>query len=225
MKKKPPGAGQILHLLGALLAGLLGAWLTFMFLPITEKFSSALKPDTSVLPGPVAQLPPPPPPPEPEEEKKEEKEEEPPKLEEPEPQPLSLDQLELALNPGTGGIMGDFTVDVSLNNAVNKGANENMDEVFSMGDLDNRPKPIFQSAPQYPGELRKEKKKGQVYLIFIVDRDGKVKNPQVKKSSHPAFEKAALDAVKQWKFEPATRDGKKVMAKMAVPITFDPETT
>lgn len=213
----------MLRVLGALVAGLLGAFFTFMFLPLTEKFSSALKMDTTVLPGPVAQLPPPPPPPEPEEKKEEEKEEEPPKLEEPEPQPLSLDQLELALNPGTGGIMGDFTVDVSLGNAVNKSANENMDEIFSMGDLDNRPKAVFQTAPQYPSELRKEKKKGQVYLVFVVDRDGKVKNPQVKKSSHPAFEKAALDAVKQWKFEPATRDGKKVMAKMAVPITFDPE--
>jgi protein TonB len=47
-----------------------------------------------------------------------------------------------------------------------------------------------------------------------------VRNPQVEKSTNPAFERPALDAVRQWKFEPGTRNGQRVEFKMRQPITF-----
>ncbi|MCU0224718.1 MAG: energy transducer TonB [Acidobacteria bacterium] len=57
-------------------------------------------------------------------------------------------------------------------------------------------------------------------MLFIVDKDGRVVNPKVEKSDHPAFERPALDAVRQWKFEPAVRGGEKVASKMRIPIRF-----
>jgi protein TonB len=45
-------------------------------------------------------------------------------------------------------------------------------------------------------------------------------NPKVEKSTHPAFERPALEAVRQWKFDPAVRGGEKVPSKVRVPIRF-----
>ena len=43
----------------------------------------------------------------------------------------------------------------------------------------------------------------------------------MEKSTDPAFDQAAIDAVKQWKFEPGTRNGEKVQFKLRIPITFN----
>ena len=54
-----------------------------------------------------------------------------------------------------------------------------------------------------------------------IDANGKVANAKVEKSTDPAFDKPALDAVRKWKFEPAMKEGRKVSAKMRAPIRFD----
>ena len=63
---------------------------------------------------------------------------------------------------------------------------------------------------------------GVVSVIFVVDASGKVVNPRIEKSSNAAFEKPALDAVKQWKFEPAVKGGQRVACTMRQPIRFQP---
>ena len=47
-------------------------------------------------------------------------------------------------------------------------------------------------------------------------------NPRVEKSNHPAFEKPALEAIRQWKFEPALRGGAPVACNMRQPFRFPP---
>ena len=66
----------------------------------------------------------------------------------------------------------------------------------------------------------KRKAPGQVYVIFVVDEQGRVQNPKVQRSSDPIFERAALTAVRQWKFEPGKREGRPVRFRMRVPLTF-----
>jgi len=61
-----------------------------------------------------------------------------------------------------------------------------------------------------------------VTVTFVVDPAGKVANPKVEKASHPSFERPALDAVRQWKFEPAVKAGQRVGCKMRIPIRFQP---
>ena len=97
---------------------------------------------------------------------------------------------------------------------------EDMGEIASLADLDQRPRAIFQAAPNYPVELRKRNVEGTVQVVFLVDREGKVANPKIERSTNPAFERPALEAVRQWKFEAGTRNGEKVAFKMRVPITF-----
>ncbi len=92
--------------------------------------------------------------------------------------------------------------------------------LLAIEDLDQRPRAVLQTPPTYPQELRKRKVEGSVEVVFLVDEAGRVNSPRVEKSSNPAFERPALDAVKQWRFEAGTRGGEKVAFKMRVPITF-----
>jgi protein TonB len=190
----------------------------FMVLPLMETIGSPSSRDLLVRPVDVASLPPPPPPPPSEEPEEEEPPPPPPQLRE-QVQPLELAQLELALNPGIGdGGFGDFTIDLSNQLAMEEGG---LDQIFSLADLDQRPRVIFQRMPAYPPDLRKRNRQGTVYIVFTVDTGGRVVAPRVDKSTDPAFDAVALDAVKQWRFEPGTRGGEKVQFRMRVPITFN----
>lgn len=140
---------------------------------------------------------------------------------------LSLSALESALDPSAGG--GEFSSGANLASggriggtgaAGAGGGGDDLTAAFDVGELDQRARPIFQAAPVYPFELRQKKVEGTVYMLFIVDKDGRVVNPRVEKSDHPAFERPALEAVRQWKFEPAVRGGEKVASKMRIPIRF-----
>jgi protein TonB len=165
----------------------------------------------------TADVPPPPPPPEEEKEEEPEPEEQPPELMEESP-PIDLSQLELALNPGFSGdwTAGDFGV--KLNTTAASGSSS-AEALFSLADLDQKPRAIFQPAPIITPQLR-QRTPGTVYIIFIVDERGRVENPIVQSSSDPLFEAPALAAVKQWKFEPGKRNGQTVRFRMRVPMTF-----
>jgi len=104
---------------------------------------------------------------------------------------------------GKGGALGDV-----------------MEKTFSVAEIDQKPRATVQANPVYPPEMRHRKVEGVVTILFVCDANGKVVNPIVEKSSHPAFEKPALDAVKQWRFEPGIKAGKRVACKMRVPIRF-----
>ena len=209
--------------IAAIVGGVALACAMFLLLPLLESITSTNRDDMIVQSIATANVPPPPAPPVEEEEKKEEEpppEPEPPKLADEAP-PLDLAMLELALNPGMGGgIGGDFAVKLPVGAAAGSAeSGEGVDELFSMQDLDQKPRAIYQVSPQMSPQLRKIAP-GTVYIVFVVDQRGRVENPIVQTASDPAFEAAALAAVRQWKFEPGKRNGEPVKFRMRVPITF-----
>ena len=193
----------------------------FLLLPLLESITSTNDSDTIIQAVDTAVTPPPPPPPEPEEPEKEEEPEEPepPKLAEEAP-PLDLSQLELALNPGMGGGgVADFAVKLPVGAGASGDSEGGVDALFSLSDLDQKPRAIYQHGPSLTPALRK-KAPGTVNIIFIVDQRGRVESPMVQSSTLPDFEAPALAAVKQWRFEPGKRNGEPVKFRMRVPITF-----
>lgn len=220
-KRRKSGAlAQFLASGGTLLLGVALTVVLFLLLPVLQDIGKQ-KVDTDTLLTSVDTVEAPPPPPEVQEQKPEPPPEEapPPELTETAP-PLDLSQLELALNPGTGdGLGGDFAVKLSV--AVTDGGGmQSSDDIFSLADLDQAPRVVFQPAPQYPPEMKKKKLQGTVHVLFIVDKDGRVKEPKVQKSDNPAFDNPALGAVKRWRFEPGKVGGQAVQFRMRVPITF-----
>ena len=205
---------------GTLIVGALLTAGLFLLLPVLQDIGHQdTKTDLELVSVDAVEAPPPPP-------VVEEKKEEPPPEDAPPPeltentQPLDLSQLELALNPGMGdGVGGDFAVKLAVNGSGTDAAQASED-IFALADLDQAPRVILQPAPQYPPEMKKKKLQGTVYILFIVDKDGRVTEPKVQKSDNPAFDTAALNAVKRWRFEAGKKNGQPVPFRMRVPITF-----
>jgi TonB family protein len=83
------------------------------------------------------------------------------------------------------------------------------------------PEAIEQAKPEYSEALRLAGIGGQVVVQFGVDAAGAVEHVTVFKSDHPELEAPAVEAVKKWKFKPATRDGKPVdTPTIRVPLSF-----
>ena len=198
----------------------------FLTLPLLQQMGAPPESSLDIRAVEAAVLQPPPPPP-PEEAPEKEKREEPPpaELTEQSAPPLDLSQLEMALNPEFGQGVGGAGVLAGGRLGGGVGGSDadrerEADAVFSMADLDQAPRVVSQPAPQYPSALRAQKARGTVHVLFVVDRDGRVVKPLVQKSTHSAFERPALDAVRQWRFEPGKRNGKAVQFRMRIPITF-----
>ena len=189
----------------------------FLVLPLIQAITNSGKRDLIVRSSETVALPPPPSVDEPEPEKEPEPEEDPPEMEE-EIQPLDLSQLELALNPGGFGD-GWSTASFEIKIGTEDGGGDAADALFSLSDLDQKPRAIYQPGPIIDDKVRR-KAPGQVSVVFVVNARGKVEDPIVQASSDPVFVAPALAAIRKWKFEPGQRNGKAVRIRMRVPITF-----
>ena len=83
-------------------------------------------------------------------------------------------------------------------------------------------KPISQRLPAYPAALRRAGHGGDVILEVFVDEDGHVQEAKVIKRLHPYLDNAAVQAIRQWTYEPALQDGKPVAVSFQVSVNFDP---
>lgn len=77
-------------------------------------------------------------------------------------------------------------------------------------------------APRYPATALRRGESGEVLLRIDVDAEGRVADVNiVHGSGSRALDRAAISAVRGWRFLPGQRDGRPVPAVVNVPITFD----
>jgi TonB family protein len=81
------------------------------------------------------------------------------------------------------------------------------------------PKKIVNVPPVYPQEAQDAKVTGVVVVDMILDGDGSVHEAWVTQSV-PMLDQAALDAVRQWKFEPTLLNGAPVPVRITVSVNF-----
>ena len=75
--------------------------------------------------------------------------------------------------------------------------------------------------PSYPASALSENRGGWVLLSFMVGVDGRTSEVTVVNSQpHRVFDRAALDAVRRYRFKPATRDGAPVASQRQQRIEF-----
>jgi protein TonB len=95
------------------------------------------------------------------------------------------------------------------------------DTIYSKVDVN--PVPVKTPPPEYPFNLKREGVSGVVAVSIVLDETGAVASATVSKSSNPAFEAPALEAIKKWKFKPAQKDGSPVKMKLTIPLRFNIE--
>jgi protein TonB len=89
--------------------------------------------------------------------------------------------------------------------------------------VDENPVPVKTPPPRYPDSLKREGVSGVVAVTIVIDETGAVSSTTVAKSSHPDFERPAMEAVSKWKFKPAKKDGAAVKVKVTLPLRFSVE--
>lgn len=192
------------------------AVLLFLAMALAQMIGEVVVPENELVEQVVAYTPPEieemeeelPPPPE---------EEEPPPELEAEPPQLSLAQLDIALNPGTGGsLAGDFAMPTISATSSALGTEDFVD--FS--DLDQVPRPLAGCAPRFPRRLTRKAVNGRVILLVKLDETGRVMDASIESSNLPDHQAIVLDTIKSSKcqFTQPTKDGTPVRAQARLPI-------
>ncbi|MDQ3160557.1 MAG: energy transducer TonB [Pseudomonadota bacterium] len=85
------------------------------------------------------------------------------------------------------------------------------------------PVPISRPPPIYPREALRRGVGGTVRVQVTVAPDGRVERMDVAQSSGDRYlDRAAMEAVRRWRFSPALRNGRPVSATVFIPVDFAP---
>ena len=93
-------------------------------------------------------------------------------------------------------------------------------DVYKVGIDVVAPKVVKDVKPSYTPEAMRARMSGAVQVECVVLPDGTVGDARVTSSLHPQLDAEALKAVRQWRFEPGTKDGKAVPVQVSITMTF-----
>jgi protein TonB len=137
-----------------------------------------------------------------------------------EPSPLTLDQLDIALNPGSGGrdaVAADFALP-GLGNTARAAMDLDNEDFVDFAALDSIPRPIGTSGLRFPAYLRRKPVSGTIVLLLKLSPEGEVIEVRIEQSDLPRFDQVVLAQVESWRFTPPTQDGRPVRARARLPM-------
>lgn len=86
---------------------------------------------------------------------------------------------------------------------------------------DREVSPVASLQPDYPAAAFRNREEGTVLVRVDVDAQGNATHVDVaKRSGSRDLDKAAVEAVRSWKFNPAIKGGKQIAASAQVPVEF-----
>jgi TonB family protein len=91
---------------------------------------------------------------------------------------------------------------------------------YHVGGGVHAPRVLYRPDPEFSDEARKNKYQGNVVLRVVVGVDGKTHDISVLRSLGMGLDEKAIEAVRQWRFEPGTKDGVPVPVEVAVEVNF-----
>lgn len=102
-------------------------------------------------------------------------------------------------------------------NGYGPGANNG---VYIPGNGVSQPVPLVTPEAEFSDEARRQKYTGVCLVEVIVDAQGMPRNPRVVRRLGMGLDEKALEAVEQYRFKPAKKDGKPVAARIFVSVDF-----
>ncbi len=93
------------------------------------------------------------------------------------------------------------------------------ESVYDLGPGVTPPRVVKQVNPHYATN-RGVRAVGSVIIALVVSSKGLPKDPHVVKSLEKDLDQSAVDAVKEWRFAPAQKNGKPVAVRVSLQIEF-----
>ena len=91
---------------------------------------------------------------------------------------------------------------------------------YRVGNGVTAPRKISGDQPSYTDYARSHHISGNVLLWAIVGADGSVTNIGVQRGVEPSLDQSAVETVRTWRFEPATKEGQPVAVQLNIEVTF-----
>ncbi len=122
-----------------------------------------------------------------------------------------------------GGLKGIFPSVGGWKPVLPGGGGGAGDPLVVSGDI-TEPVVVRKVEPVYPEAARRGRIQGVVVFRAVINESGDVESIETLRGA-PFLTEAALDAVRQWKYRPATLDGRAVRVYFTVTVTFRLERT
>jgi TonB family protein len=136
-------------------------------------------------------------------------------------EPVSV-YLEIKFSFEVKGVVVSVSASELLTASFNDLTGGNTYAPCTLRELDRIPVPLHTVSPVYPVQLADRGTTGEATVYFYIDERGTVRMPYVTGQPHPILAELAVDAVKQWKFEPPTRRGQPVLVHVRQLFRFSP---
>jgi len=92
--------------------------------------------------------------------------------------------------------------------------------VYTLATVTTAPRATYQPAPTYPELARRARIEGTVLIRAVVNPAGEVVDVRLVNGPGMGCSEAALDAVRSWRYEPATLNGRHVAVQLEIRVTF-----
>jgi TonB family protein len=92
--------------------------------------------------------------------------------------------------------------------------------LYKVGGGVTAPRPLKTPDPHYSKQAKEAKLQGKVVLWVVIGPDGLPHNIRVQRSIGYGLDEEAVNAVRKWRFQPATREGKPVAAQINIEVNF-----
>lgn len=94
------------------------------------------------------------------------------------------------------------------------------DKPIQVGGAVLKPEVVFRSEPRYTELARKARVEGVVILRAVIDERGNVTDVQILRGQPMGLDQSAVDAVRTWRFKPATLHGQPVKVYFNLTVNF-----
>ncbi len=92
--------------------------------------------------------------------------------------------------------------------------------IYQIGGSVRAPVLTYSVDPEFSEEARKAKFSGNVQVALVVDEQGRPKNIRVERGVGMGLDEKAVEAVRQYKFKPAMKDGHAVPVELYIEVNF-----
>ena len=82
------------------------------------------------------------------------------------------------------------------------------------------PKLLSGRTPIYPITQLREHRSGDALIAFTIDEQGIPRDFRILKTDYSYFATHAIAAMREWRFQPATKNGRPVAARIRIPIHY-----
>lgn len=87
------------------------------------------------------------------------------------------------------------------------------------GDI-SKPKIVYAVDPEFSDEARRQKHQGEVSISVVVDAQGNPQNLRILRPLGMGLDEKAVEAVRQYRFKPALKNGKPIAVQIIVVVNF-----